>query len=64
MKPKWKWWLKSDPQNERWGPFASEDDAWRYLFGRDSDEIEREAHEHGGWHAEATNRHGRPSDSA
>ena len=50
MEPKKEYWLQSDPQQKGWGPFESEDAAWRHLFGRDSDERDRELHKDAGWY--------------
>jgi len=48
--PKKEWWLQSDPQKEGWGPFKSEDDAWRYLFGREPTAEELTRHKDAGWY--------------
>ena len=50
MKSKSGYWLHSDAQNESFGPFSSEESAWRYLFGRESGGLEREQHKRAGWH--------------
>lgn len=50
MEPKKEYWLQSDPQQKGWGPFETEDAAWRYLFGRDSDERDRDQHKEAGWY--------------
>lgn len=43
------WFLRSKVQGLDWGPFDTEDLAWRYLFGRESTAEEREQHERAGW---------------
>jgi len=64
VKSKAGYWLHSDAQNESFGPFSSEESAWRYLFGRESDETEREQHIQAGWHVGSTNLYGGASDAA
>lgn len=44
------YWLQSDAQRKGWGPFKVEDDAWRYLFGRDSTEQERQQYREADWY--------------
>jgi hypothetical protein len=43
------YFLRSDIQHLDWGPFDTEDLAWRHLFGRDSTRSEREYHQTCGW---------------
>mgnify|MGYP003402714245 FL=1 len=50
MKSKAGYWLHSDAQNESFGPFSSEEFAWRYLFGRESSWLDRLQHKNAGWH--------------
>lgn len=50
MGPKKEYWLQSDTQQKGWGPFETEDAAWRYLFGRESDEHDRKQHKEAGWY--------------
>lgn len=44
------WWLQSDPQRKGWGPFSSEEAAWKYLFGRAPEEDEKQRHMECGWY--------------
>ena len=64
MREQAEYWLKSDQQDKIWGPFETEHEAWRHLFGRESDETEREQHIQAGWHVGSTNLYGGASDAA
>lgn len=48
--PTKEWWLQSDPQRKGWGPFNTEEAAWRFLFGRDFTPDEVRRHEECGWY--------------
>jgi len=50
------YWLQSDAQRKGWGPFKSEDEAWRYLFGRDSTEQERQQYREADWYVGYVNK--------
>ena len=50
------YWLQSDAQRRSWGPFADEDAAWRYLFGRESSDEDRQQHKDAGWHVGPINK--------
>ena len=52
MESKAEYWLHSDAQNKSFGPFNSEERAWRYLFGRESSWADREQHKNAGWHVD------------
>lgn len=43
------WFLRSEVQGLDWGPFDTEDLAWRHLFGHESTSEERETHKRAGW---------------
>ncbi len=42
------YWL-TNSKKERFGPFENADRAWKYLFGRESNDLERSDHQKGGW---------------
>lgn len=43
------YWLQNRVQEKQWGPFPTDDAAWKHLFGRDSDEDERKEYAICGW---------------
>lgn len=44
------YWLQSDIQKKGWGPFKTEIDAWKYLFGREPSEEEIAEYKNADWY--------------
>ena len=48
--PRREYWLQSDAQRRGWGPFNSEEKAWKYLFGRGYTDEDVALHMSAGWY--------------
>ena len=56
VQPKKEYYLQSDPQQKGWGPFETEQSAWKYLFGREPKDNDITQHKEAGWYVGFVNK--------
>ena len=58
------WWLHSNCHTVSWGPYETEERAWRMLFGRPSDVLEQADERAAGWSVDQVKDHPRRREAA